>query len=88
MKTLTKPRTSRESKATLPQARAAKAAMSEHLRSIAPDAAVGLTRMGKGYAVKVNFRTPLAPQTLKNLQPKTQGEVPVLMETVGKISKS
>jgi hypothetical protein len=71
-------------KSTLAQARAAKARAAKLLANIAPDAAVGLTRAGAGYGIKVNLQRPLG--TAKTLPAQVDG-VPVKCEVVGKVRK-
>ena len=70
--------------ATLEQARAVKAQAVRTVRRIVSDAAVGLTRVGGGYGLKVNLTQPL--KAGEQLPARIEG-VPMITETVGKIRK-
>ena len=66
---------------TLEQARAAK---DKAKQLFASNVGVGVTRLGDGYAVKVNLRTPL-PEN--ESVPTSIDGVPVKFEVVGEIRK-
>ena len=67
---------------TLEQARAAKSKALKVFRSLVPVAGIGITRIEKGYGLKVNLeRQPKSPL------PTEVAGVPVRVEVVGKISK-
>ncbi len=68
--------------ATLDRARRAKALVAAELGSHPAVSGVGITRVGGGYAVKVNLRTE-APEGLV-VPPRVDG-IPVVVETVGPI---
>lgn len=70
--------------ATLDNARAAKARAVELFRPLADVVGVGITRIGQGYAVKVNLRNPPAPGI--KIPHEVEG-VPVQVEVVGAIRK-
>jgi hypothetical protein len=70
------------SHATLAEARAAKARALELIQRLAPDAAVGITRVGESYAVKVNLARALPAEA--DLPTHIDG-VPVRVEVVGEI---
>lgn len=69
---------------TLDQARAAKPRVHELLRDVLPLAGVGITRVGEGYAVKVNLSA--APGDGIDLPTEVDG-VPILFEVVGQVRK-
>ena len=67
---------------SLDQARAAKPKALTLFSALAPVVGVGLTRIGKGYGLKVNLEhEPTAPL------PADVDGVPVQVEIVGRISK-
>jgi hypothetical protein len=67
---------------TVDQARAAKAKAAELLADL-PVVGIGITRIGDGYALKVNLRESVA----ENLLPTEVDGVPIKTEVVGEISK-
>jgi hypothetical protein len=69
---------------TLDEARAAKPLVEQALAGLADVVGVGLTRVGRGYGVKVNLsREPAHPESI----PADVAGVPVRVEVVGKIRK-
>lgn len=70
--------------ASLDDARAAKARALELFRPLADVVGVGITRLGQGYAVKVNLRQP--PTQGVEIPSEVEG-VPVQVEVVGPIRK-
>ena len=69
---------------TLEQARAAKDSAKALLFALPGVVGVGITKVGKDYALKVNLREPL-PQGVS--APERIGDVPVRVEVVGRIVK-
>ncbi|MBX3180729.1 MAG: hypothetical protein KF886_25560 [Candidatus Hydrogenedentes bacterium] len=69
---------------TLSQARAAKPRVHELLRAMPQLAGVGITRVGKGYAVKVNLTEP--PGDDLGVPTELDG-VPIRVEVVGYVTK-
>jgi len=69
---------------TIEQARAAKESAKELLAALPGVIGVGLTMVGKDYALKVNLSAPLPAGVSA---PKHIGDVPVLVEVVGRIEK-
>ena len=69
--------------ATLAAARAAKARVHALLSKYGEVVGVGLVSHDGGYAVKVNFASKPAAESL----PTELGEVPIRVEVVGRISK-
>lgn len=69
---------------TLSQARAAKPRVHELLRGTPQLAGVGITRLGEGYAVKVNFSEP--PGNDFAVPTELDG-VPIRVEVVGYVTK-
>ena len=70
--------------ATLEQARAAKQRAWDLFAPLAEVVGVGLTRIGDGYAVKVNVRQA-PPEGV--VLPEDVDEVPVCIEVVGHVRK-
>ena len=71
--------------ATIDEARAAKARALEIFRGLGAVASVGITRVGNGYALKVNLREPLQP----GVAPPTAVEgVPIRVEVVGAVGRT
>ncbi len=69
---------------TLEQARAAKPRVHELLRDVLPLAGVGITRVGEGYAVKVN----LSETSRDGIDLPTEVDcVPIRFEVVGPVRK-
>jgi len=68
---------------TIEKARSAKARVAEMLRNERELTGVGITRVGKGYAVKVNFAA--APGAGIEI-PSEMDEVPIRIETTGRIN--
>ncbi len=69
---------------TLDQARAAKPRVHELLRDVPQLAGVGITRVGEGYAVKVNLSA--ASEDGIDLPTEVDG-VPIRIEIVGQVRK-
>jgi hypothetical protein len=69
---------------SLRQARAAKESARALLAALPGLIGVGITKLGKDYAVKVNLREPLPPGVSA---PERIGDVPVRVEVVGRIAK-
>jgi hypothetical protein len=69
--------------ATLQEARAAKAKVAQLVSGHPAVNGVGITRVGDGYAVKLNLSSPNGTAGL----PKQVDGVPVRIETVGPIAK-
>ena len=69
--------------ATLQQARAAKAKVARLVGDHPDVNGVGITRLGDGYAVKLNLSSPNGKAGL----PRQVDGVPVRVETVGTIAK-
>ena len=69
---------------SLEQARAAKKSAKALLADLPGVVGVGITKVGKGYAVKVNLRKAL-PRGVT--APERIGRVPVRVEVVGRITK-
>jgi hypothetical protein len=69
---------------TLEQARAAKESAKALLAALPGVAGVGITKIGEDYALKVNLSAPL-PSGVS--APKHIGDVAVLVEVVGRITK-
>lgn len=69
---------------TLEQARAAKQSAKTLLASLPGVVGLGITKVGKDYALKVNLDAKLPPGTTA---PKEVDGVPVRVEVVGKINK-
>lgn len=67
--------------ATIDDARAAKSQVKKELSRVQGLVGIGLTRHGKGYAVKVNLQEASQGKEL----PKEIGGVPVVFEVVGQI---
>lgn len=72
------------SSCTLVQARAAKEAAQGVFARLATVAGIGVTRVGRGYGLKINVAT--APTGKRALPSEVQG-VPVKIEVVGTIRK-
>ncbi len=70
---------------TLDEARAAKEKALATLIKNHPRAGFGITRVGDGYAVKVNLPEPLPPNVKL---PETIDGVPIKVEVVGTIRKA
>ncbi len=68
----------------LEQARAAKESARALLAALPGVVGVGITKVGKDYALKVNLRAPL-PRGVS--APERIGDVPVRVEVVGRITK-
>jgi hypothetical protein len=73
-----------EASRTLEQARAAKKAAQSVFARLAKGAAIGITRRGRGYGLKVNVPHPLRADAVA---PTEIGGVPVKIEVVGPIRK-
>lgn len=69
---------------SLDEARAAKPRVREFLHGVPQLAGVGITRIGEGYAVKVNLSEPYKTQT--DLPSEIDG-VPIRIEVVGRVTK-
>ena len=69
---------------TLDEARAAKPLVERQLASLAGVVGVGITRVGRGYGVKVNLSQ--APATPAEIPAEVAG-VPVRIEVVGVVRK-
>jgi len=69
---------------SLEQARAAKASAKAVLAALPGVVGAGITKVGEDYALKVNLREPL-PAGMS--APERIGDVPVLVEVVGRITK-
>jgi hypothetical protein len=69
---------------TLEQARAAKAEAQSVFSKIGEVMGIGITKIGRGYAIKVNLRGPL-PQ--KASAPRAVRGVPVKLELTGAIRR-
>lgn len=69
---------------TIEQARAAKATARTELAAVPGLAGIGLTKVGKDYALKINLRAAL-PRGV-HVPERIEG-VPVCVEVVGKIRK-
>jgi hypothetical protein len=67
---------------TLEQARAAKTAAKTRLARMDAVVGIGITRVGHGYAIKVNLREPLPAGVHL---PATIDDVPLVVEVVGAI---
>lgn len=72
-----------EAPATIESARAAKEEAKRRLAGRTDIVGIGVTRHGKGYAVKVNLGNAVDTATL----PQTVNGVPVIFEVVGGIRK-
>jgi hypothetical protein len=70
--------------ATFEQARAAKRKALELCAQCSLDAAVGITRLGAGYGLKLNFERPPVAQMLL---PESIDGVPAQIEVVGPVRK-
>jgi hypothetical protein len=70
--------------ATLEQARAAKAEAQDVFSKIGEVMGIGITRIGRGYAIKVNLRAPLRG---KASAPRAVRGVPVKLELTGAIRR-
>ena len=69
---------------TLDEARAAKPLVEQTLAGLADVVGVGITRVGRGYGVKVNLsQTPASPAEI----PAEVAGVPVRVEVIGAIRK-
>ena len=69
---------------TLEEARAAKAGAQKIFEAFAPVVGVGITRVAKSYALKINLsRAPESPASM----PAEINGVPVVVEVVGRITK-
>jgi hypothetical protein len=71
-------------KASIEDVRRLKPRANEVFRRFAPLAGVGITKVGDGYALKVNFRE--TPKAMTDL-PRSLDGVPVVCEVVGKTTK-
>ena len=69
---------------TIEQARAAKISAKRVLANVPGVVGVGITRVGKDYAIKVNLNAPLPSGTSV---PDRIGKVAVTVEIVGDITK-
>jgi hypothetical protein len=69
---------------SLEQARAAKESAKVLLTALPGVVGVGITKVGKDYALKVNLREPLPAGVSA---PERIGDVPVKVEVVGRISR-
>ncbi len=69
---------------SLDQARAAKPRVRDLLRGVPQLTGVGITRVGDGYAVKVNLSAP--PNAELDLPGEIDG-VPIRVEVVGRVTK-
>jgi hypothetical protein len=69
---------------TLEQARAAKAEAQNIFSKIGEVTGIGITKIGRGYAIKVNLRAPLRG---KASAPKAVRGVPVKLELIGAIRR-
>lgn len=69
---------------TIERARAAKAAAKAELARVPGVSGVGLTKVGAGYALKLNLREALPPSVKV---PRSIDGVPVRVEVVGPIRK-
>lgn len=69
---------------SLEQARAAKESAKVLLAALPGVVGVGITKVGKDYALKVNLREPLPAGVSA---PERIGDVPVKVEVVGRISR-
>lgn len=69
---------------TIEQARSAKESAKSVLAALPGVVGVGITKVGDDHALKVNLSEPLPPGISA---PTSVGEVSVILEVVGKISK-
>ena len=69
---------------SLEQARAAKESAKVLLAALPGVVGVGITKVGKDYALKVNLREPLPAGVSA---PERIGDVPVKVEVVGRIAR-
>ena len=71
--------------ATLEQARACKAHVQERLEGVEGVTGIGITRVGKAYAVKVNLSHEV--KEVRAMLPATERGVKIVVDVVGVVRK-